>query len=152
MRSARAKWHESPAAWAFILKRYLPRMALCSLLWELVQLPLYTIWSEAKPGKITFAVVHCTAGDVLIGIAALLIALLLIRADKPDNWPIRRVGMLTALLAVSYTLSSERINIAQGNWVYSSWMPVLPYVEVGLSPLLQWVVVPLAALWWARRR
>lgn len=143
------KWHENPAARAFILKRYLPRMAVLSLAWEIAQLPLYTIWSESKPGRIAFAVVHCTAGDVLNGVAALLLALILSRAGEPEDWPMKRVGMLMVILAVSYTLPSERINIAQGNWVYSSWMPVLPYVEVGLSPLLQWIVVPLIALWWA---
>lgn len=146
------KWHASPAAWAFILKRYLPRLAVLSLAWEVAHLPLYTIWSEAKPGGIAFAVAHCTAGDVLIGMAALLLALILVRAGSPEYWPMKKSGMVAAMLAVSYTLLSERLNIAQGNWAYSSWMPVLPYVEVGLSPLLQWIAVPLAALWWSQRR
>ena len=145
-------WYVLSESWSFILRRYLPRLALCSLAWEIVQLPLYTIWEEARPGWIAFAVLHCTAGDVLIGAAALALALILCRAGKPADWPATRIGTVMVLLAVSYSLISERINIAQGNWAYSSRMPVLPWVEVGISPLLQWVVVPLVAFLWANRR
>lgn len=145
-------WYAHPESWSFIVRRYLPRLTLCSLVWEILQLPLYTIWEEARPGRIAFAVAHCTIGDVLIGAAALLLALVLSRADEPADWPAKRLGTWMVMLAVAYTLISERLNIAQGNWAYSSWMPVLPWVEVGISPLLQWLVVPLAAFRWANRR
>lgn len=139
-------WYACPESWSLILRQYLPGLAVYSLIWEMAQLPLYTLWAEARPGQIAFAVVHCTVGDILIGMAALLLALILLRSGAPKDWPMRKVGMIAVLLAIFYTLPSERINIAMGNWSYSSWMPVLPFVEVGLSPLLQWIVVPLAAL------
>lgn len=144
-------WYAHPESWRFIVFRYLPRLTLFSLAWEILQLPLYTIWQEARPGRIAFAVAHCTAGDVLIGAAVLLLALILSRAKQPADWSAKRIGTGMVVLAVFYTLISERINIAQGNWAYSSWMPVLPWVEVGISPLLQWLVVPLAAFRWAKR-
>jgi hypothetical protein len=33
------------------------------------------------------------------------------------------------------------------SWAYSDWMPVIPIagLSIGLSPLLQWIVVPAAA-------
>jgi uncharacterized membrane protein len=144
-------WYAHPASWSLILKRYLPCLALCSLLWELAQLPLYTLWEEARPGWIAFSVAHCTAGDILIGAAALILALILSRAGEPANWHTTRVSLLTVVLTVSYTLASEWLNLGQGNWGYSPWMPVLPWIGVGLAPLLQWVVVPLAAIWWTAR-
>jgi len=73
------RWYRDPDARRFIA-RYLAWLAGLSLVWEVAQLPLYTIWSEAPASKIAFAVAHCTAGDVLIGAAALLIALLAMRA------------------------------------------------------------------------
>ena len=146
------RWYVCREAWSFILRRYLPRLAVLSLLWEIAHLPLYTIWQEGRPGWIAFAVAHCTAGDVLIGAAALMLALILSRPREPADWPVARIGVLTVVLGVAYTLLSERLNMAHGNWAYSSWMPVLPGIEVGLSPLIQWIVVPLAALWWARPR
>lgn len=144
-------WYACPDSWSLILRRYLPSLTLCSLLWELVQLPLYTIWVEARPGWIAFAVAHCTAGDILIGTMTLMVALILSRASEPANWPATRVGTLTVVLAVSYTLLSEWLNVDQGSWAYSSLMPVLPWIGVGLAPVMQWVIVPLVAFWWAIR-
>ena len=40
-------------------------------------MPLYTLWQTGTPGQVTLAVVHCTAGDVLIAAAALAGSLLL---------------------------------------------------------------------------
>ena len=112
MQTKRRRWLEIPAVWAFILRGYLPRMAALSLIWEIAHLPLYTIGNDDRLSRIAFAVAHCTAGDVLIGIAALLLALILSRAGELDDWPMKRVDMLTVVLAVSYTLLSERLNIA----------------------------------------
>lgn len=37
-----------------------------------------------------------------------------------------------------------------GSWSYSGRMYVVPLLEVGLSPVLQWIVLPPLALWFAR--
>lgn len=145
-------WPAAPESWSFVLRGYLPRLALFSLGWETLHLPLYTLWAEGRPGAIARALLHCTAGDVAIGTGALLLALVLNRAGTPAAWPLRRIGAVTALLAVAYTVLSERLNLALGNWAYSAAMPVVAGVEVGLSPLLQWVVVPLAAIALAGRQ
>ncbi len=135
--------------WLLILRSYVPRLAFCSLLWEVFQLPLYSLWNEPNWRRILFNIGHCTVGDVMIGTAALAIARILTRAHECANWSSIPVALLTVLLAASYTLLSERMNLANGNWAYSAWMPILPWVEVGLAPLLQWIFVPIATLWWA---
>lgn len=145
-------WYAHSKSWSFILRTYLPRLALCSLAWEIVQLPLYTLWSEPNLGWIAYAVAHCTVGDAMIGTAALVIALILSRANEPANWPKTRIVILMVFLAVAFTVLSERSNLARGNWAYSVWMPVLPWGEVGLAPVAQWIFVPLVAWWWANRQ
>jgi len=140
-------WHRHTESWSFILQRYLPRLALYSLVWEILQLPLYTLWDEPDPFKIGLSLMHCTVGDAMIGTAALVIALIVIRAGNRASWPIIRIGMWTVSVAVTYTILSERVNLALGNWSYSAWMPILPLIEIGLAPILQWVLVPLVALW-----
>lgn len=145
-------WYAYPESWSFILRRFLPRLALCSLAWEVVQLPLYTLWAVPRWEAIAFAVAHCTVGDAMIGMAALILALALSRARHPGNWPRAKVCVLVVVLALAYTVFSERVNLARGNWSYSAWMPVLPWFEVGLSPVLQWIVVPCLAWWWAHRQ
>ena len=145
-------WYAHRESWSFILRRFLPRLALCSLAWELVQLPLYTVWAAPRWESIAFAVAHCTMGDAMIGTAALLFALALSRAGHPADWPRTKVCVLSVVLALAYTVFSERINVARGSWSYSASMPVLPWIEVGLSPVLQWIIVPYLAWWWANRK
>ena len=120
--------------------------------WEIAQLPLYTIWSEGTAGSRAFAVLHCTAGDLLIALS--LLAGALIVAGDPV-WPGRRFGRVAALTLLGgliYTVFSEWLNVeVRRSWAYSDLMPVLPPFGTGLSPMLQWIVVPTVALWMARR-
>mgnify|MGYP006946484152 FL=1 len=37
-------------------------------------------------------------------------------------------------------------------WAYASLMPVVPLLEVGLAPLLQWLLIPPTLLWIVRRQ
>lgn len=41
------RWYADRAAWRLIGLRYLPWFAGLSLVWEIAQLPLYTLWREA---------------------------------------------------------------------------------------------------------
>jgi hypothetical protein len=147
-------WYRDQRAWRLLGLRFLPWFAGLSLAWEMAQLPLYTIWAEATPGYIAFSVAHCTAGDILIGMAALLLALVLLRTGGLSSWRWARIGTLAALLGAAYTIFSEWRNIAiLGSWAYAASMPriALGVTEVGLSPLLQWLLLPPLALYLARR-
>ena len=120
-----------------------------NLLWELAQLPLYNIWYEASSGEIAFAVLHCTAGDVLIGINSVIVALLLAaalyRSAQPPVWA---VGLIFVLIATAYTIYSEWLNVfMRKSWSYSELMPTIPPLEIGLSPLLQWIILPAVTIW-----
>ena len=140
-------WCGDPGVWRLVLARYLPALAAFNLLWEIAQLPLYTLWTGAPPAYIAYAVLHCTVGDVLIGAGALLAALVATRAGTLREWRWMRVSIFAVAFGLAYTAFSEWMNTAiRGNWAYSEWMPVLPFVSLGLAPLLQWVMVPIAAL------
>lgn len=148
-----ARWHRDVAAWRFVA-RYLAWLAGLNLVWEIAQLPLYTIWSEAPPGEIAFAVGHCTLGDILIGASALLIALVALRAPALEDWNWPAIGMTAMLIGVAYTGFSEWANTTiRSSWEYSSLMPLVEAggVAIGLSPLAQWVIVPPLALYLAAR-
>ena len=146
------RWHAYPQSWSLILRRYLPALALANVAWEVTQLPLYTIWAEGRPAQLVSVVAHCTAGDLLIGLAALSAALTVFCGGNPGRWPLGRVALLTTVLAVIYTTLSERFHLNNGSWAYSTLMPIVPWIDVGLSPLLQWILVPLTAFWWMSRR
>ena len=137
--------------WLRTLRRYFEAILVGNLVWEVAQLPLYAIWKTGTVRDLAVAVIHCTAGDVAISASALLIALIL-AGDK--TWPHSRFRMVSAgavAIGISYTIYSERRNVfVLRNWDYGDLMPVLPWLDVGLSPLLQWVLVPAAAFAWAR--
>ena len=142
----------TPADWLTVLRWYLLAIAVGNLVWEFAQPPLFTIWRSGSTGEIVFAVLHCTGGDILIATASLVLALVLGGA----NWPTarlayRRVALLTVALGIAYTVFSEWLNVVvRRSWAYTDLMPTLPLIGTGLSPLAQWIVVPLAAFWWAR--
>jgi hypothetical protein len=142
----------SRGLWLDFLRRYVSFGALANLLWEFAQLPLYTIWEEGNPREIIFAAIHCTGGDIMIATSSLLAALLLV---GNRNWPQEshgRVAVLTCTLGLGYTVFSEWLNTEiRGSWAYTDLMPVVPWIGSGVAPLAQWIVIPLAAFWWARR-
>ena len=147
-------WHREPAARQFIGLGYLPWLAGLNLAWETTHVPFYTLWKEAKPSYVAFAVLHCTAGDVVIGAAALLLALIVGREKALVQWRWLRIAALTVLAAAAYTVVSEWINASVlASWTYAEAMPTLDLVgiEIGASPLAQWLVVPPLALYLARK-
>jgi hypothetical protein len=145
-------WFYDRASLKFIALRYIPLLGALNLLWEIAHLPLYTLWNEGSPSFIAYAVVHCTIGDIAIGTLALVVAFIAMRAGAVGTWRWRQVALFLVIPAVGYTALSEWINtVARAGWAYSALMPVvnLGGFEIGLSPLLQWLVVPPVALWLA---
>ncbi|MBX6376609.1 MAG: hypothetical protein IRZ13_20575 [Acetobacteraceae bacterium] len=141
--------------WLRALRIYLAVIAVGNLVWESLHLPLYTIWWTGTVGENAFAVFHCTLGDLLIALSALTLSLVL--AGGP-HWPVtrfRRVAALTLAFGVAYTGFSEWLNVVvRTSWAYSELMPLVPMpggFRVGVSPLLQWMFVPLLAFWRVRR-
>ena len=55
---------------------YLALAGAGNFLWEIAQLPLYTIWWTGTKREILFAVIHCSGGDLLITASALALAAL----------------------------------------------------------------------------
>ena len=154
MKAARAPelWYRDAAARRFFLRGYLPWLLAFSTAWEIAQLPLYALWREGSPGYLAFAVAHCTAGDILIGAAALVLALLLERAGALARWRWPRIVLWSTGAALAYTVSSEWMNTLLGRWAYSPLMPALTLGagSLGLSPLAQWLVLQPLALYAAR--
>ncbi len=136
--------------WTRTLRRYLAASAALHLVWEVMQLPLYTIWSNGTLMQKAFAVVHCTIGDVMIAALALLLAFALVGRPMWPGAAALRVYAVSLAVGLSYTIYSEWLNVSvRGSWTYSELMPTLPLVGTGLAPLLQWLVIPTLALWFA---
>lgn len=122
---------------------YLGTTLGANAIWEVAQLPLYTIWRTATPREIAFAVFHCTIGDLMIATLSLVLALICFGGSA---WPRERftsVMVATLVTGIGYTVYSEYLNtVVRKAWAYTDLMPTLPPFGTGLSPLLQWIIVP----------
>ena len=122
--------------WLTALKQYFCVLLLGNLVWEFVQLPLYTLWDEGPWKRVVFAAVHCTGGDLLIGGSALMIGLLFVADGRWPHASYGRVAIVAGVGGLAYTVFSEWLNTEiRGSWAYSTWMPVLPVIGTGLAPL-----------------
>ena len=144
----------APQGWAALATHaavYLLVMLAMNLVWEIAQLPLYTLWAEGTQGEIAFAILHCTGGDAMIATAALVVALLLTRSW---HWPVQgwgRVTIVATLVGLGYTVFSEWLNVdLRQSWTYAAAMPRLPPLGTGLAPFLQWLLLPPLAMLVAR--
>jgi len=72
------------------------------------------------------------------------------------QWPADgfwRVAALVIVCGLVYTGYSEWLNATvRHSWTYSGLMPVIPWLGLGVSPMLQWLVIPSFALAAAGRR
>jgi hypothetical protein len=137
-----------PSDWLRALRVYFGVVLVGNLIWEVLHLPLYAIWRTGTLKEQAFAAGHCLLGDLLIAMSALTLALLL---AGDQRWPLGRfwpTAILTIAFGLAYTGFSEWLNVfVRAAWAYSDWMPTVSIaaLKIGLSPLLQWIVVPVAA-------
>jgi len=111
-----------------------------SAAWEFAHSPLYTDHLRGV-GYVLWTRLHCTAGDVLILVVAFWVTGLVFTGrrwyERAHLW---RVGTFTGL-GLAYTAWSEWFNTTvRGTWAYTEAMPTV--FGLGLTPLLQWTVLP----------
>ena len=109
-------------------------------------MPLYTLWRTGTRREIAFALIHCTGGDILITTVTLAAATALARVFgwRAFGW---RMVFTAIALGAAYTVFSEWLNVEiRRSWSDAASMPVVPFLGTGLTPLLQWLIVPGLAL------
>lgn len=124
---------------------------LLHFVWEILQTPFFWSMPGMAHWTATLLCVRATLGDVVIGIACFSAVSL---AWRDRGWflaPHRAMLALYVGLGVLATLVLEMHALGTGRWAYAAAMPVLPGLGVGLVPVLQWLVLPPAALFILRR-
>lgn len=124
--------------------------------WEMWQAPLYQGMADASHRT---ALVRCTLaalGDVVILLGAFWAVALV---ERRRAWIVapraRTLAMFVGLglfVTVVLELAATWMDIPVLSWRYSGAMPVIPILGVGLSPMAQWIVVPLATAWLVKRQ
>lgn len=142
-----------------IVPRHLPPevdMLVLSFLghfaWEILQAPLFTSLSNTDHFVGIAVCLKATLGDLAIALAAFWGAAIL---GGGRNWYVKAsYRALIAFFAIGLlaTVGLEFLHTqVTGRWTYDGVMPLLPILGTGLSPILQWVFVPMFVLWYMRR-
>ena len=123
---------------------------LLHFLWEMLQVPLYEGMASAPHWQAIRVCFTATVGDVAIA----LIAYLSVAIGADDRqWLARPSAMRVAsyvAVGLAITVVLEFLNVyVWRRWGYASAMPLV--LGFGVSPLVQWIAVPVMALWLARR-
>ena len=125
---------------------------LLHFVWEMLQVPLFSGVAEMSHwGGVMFCL-SATIGDVGIALGAFWTTALVAGSRqwvlRPSTYEVT-VFVLAGLIA-TVALEYYHTNISL-RWSYSELMPLVPPVGTGLSPLLQWIIVPALVIWLASR-
>lgn len=131
-----------------VVGRYFLFMVPASVIWEFAQMPLYTLWETGTRAEVGLAALHCSVGDWLIAASSLALAAALAGGRTWPHQHYARVAALAVAFGLAYTIFSEWLNIeVRQSWAYRDAMPRLPLLGTGLSPVLQWLILPTAGFW-----
>ena len=120
--------------------------------WEILQAPLFSSMIQVDHFSGIFICLKATLGDLAIALAAFWSAALLARSRR---WFTLQGGSASAIffaVGLLLTIGLEYLHTEiTGRWAYDGAMPLLPVIGTGLTPILQWIFVPLLGLWYLRR-
>lgn len=120
--------------------------SLVNLVWEVAQSALYH--HDGSSGMVP-PLASCALAALLDGVAitAIYVALALLWRDPA--WPSKpRFARAFAVVVIGGggAILVETLALELGWWSYTSEMPVLPLVRVGLTPVVQFMLLPAVVL------
>lgn len=124
---------------------------LLNFVWEFWQAPFFRDMTEAMHGAGILACSRAALGDTAIALVAYWgVAFWNSRFWLRRPTVLQISGYIGIGVAITVLLEWSATRWL-GRWQYSEQMPLVPVLELGLVPLLQWVIVPPAVLALAAR-
>jgi hypothetical protein len=121
--------------------------------WEFLQVPLFEGMQDAPHWEAILICTQAALGDAVILVAAYAAVSIAARSRQWILAPTWRDVAAFVAFGLAATILLEWINTGPlDRWSYSPAMPVIPILDVGLSPLVQWMLLPPALLWIVRRQ
>lgn len=126
---------------------------LLHFVWEFLQAPTYAGMTEMNHWDGIKLCTSATFGDVGFAMLAFWAASLIARTRSWILNPGLMQTMVFVAVGIGLTIGFEfyYTNISL-RWTYSEQMPLVPPFGTGLSPLLQWTIIPPLVLWFTRRQ
>lgn len=115
--------------------------------WELLQVPTYAGMAQLDHWTGVLVCTQASLGDVGFALIAFWITAGIARSRrwivKPTLYQVLIFVGIGVALTIGFESFYTRVTF---RWTYSELMPIVPPFGVGLSPLVQWIVVPLLVL------
>lgn len=125
---------------------------LLHFVWEFVQVPVFADMAEMAHWEAIKLCMSATFGDVGFALTAFWIASL---ASRRRDWPLRpewQPVLIFVGVGIALTVGFEYYYTSVSlRWTYSDAMPLVPPFGTGLSPLMQWLIIPPLVIWLTRR-
>lgn len=121
--------------------------------WEMLQVPAYAGMSAMPHWDGVLVCTQATIGDVGFALTAFWSTALLRRSRNWMQSPTKAEIAVFLAVGILLTIAFEYYYVEiTGRWTYASWHPLVPPFGTGLSPLLQWVLIPLLVLGLSRQQ
>ena len=121
--------------------------------WELLQVPMFEKMADAPHWETVKTCACATLGDAIIMLAAYECVTVVAGTRRWIVEPDKAVITGFVSVGLSITVVLERL-VLKGLWIthwsYSPLMPVVPGPKVGLTPVLQWLLLPPLIVWFVR--
>jgi hypothetical protein len=125
---------------------------LLNFVWEVLQTPFF-IDISPDINTIVWFRLHCTFGDVMISLGSFWLVSLIFKNRLWLLKPSKMHMFLFIMFGMSYTIFSEILNVSiKDMWGYSDLMPVIPFIGVGVVPLIQWIATPPLLIFFAKKQ
>lgn len=125
---------------------------LLHFVWEFIQVPTYAGMAEMQHWEGVKLCLSATIGDVGFALTAFWAASLAVRSRQwlLDPPALARVVFVAVGVALTVGFEYYYTEISL-RWTYSDLMPLVPPLGTGLSPLLQWLIIPPVVVWLSGR-
>lgn len=126
---------------------------LLNVPWEFLQMPLFASDPSSAKWEHLRSCTLASLGDAVIAVVSFWGVAATGRTRRwilQPTW--RRVALFVAI-GVEITVVMEWLATGVlARWAYADDMPVIPGLETGLLPVLQWITLPPLIVWFVRRQ
>lgn len=126
---------------------------LLHFVWEFLQAPTYTGMVDLNHWAGIKLCTGATVGDVGFALTAFWVTSMVARTRmwimKPSPFQLLVFVGVGIALTIGFEYYYTNISL---RWTYSDLMPLVRPLGTGLSPLLQWLVIPFLVVWLSRRQ
>jgi len=116
---------------------------LLNFIWEIWQVPLFQSMDNLTHFEATIGCTRAAVGDVVILLVAFWIIALTARSRSWIIQPttIQVTGFIAIGIVITVVVEAIAIHVLN-RWQYATAMPTLPILGTGITPILQWLIIP----------